>query len=186
MLLNSCLFYIWQHFVSGWGPVKGGWGGIASLPENIFHSDLWEIYNMEFSLYTRVPSPRLFFYIVRKWKCEKLFYLEMLRSHENLIFSFFCLIIIYHVLVYHFLSSYDPKSSKMLMTWIGALLSAWYCQWAPEMKMMKGRQGRVSRAEHHLLAVTGTKIKTWGAFGWGVGKHCFVTQTDELLQRQIN
>lgn len=100
MLLNSCLVYIWQHF--GWGPVKGRWGGIASLPESIFLSDLWEIHNMEFSLYTRVPSPWLFFYIVRKWKCKKLFYLEMLRSHENLNFSFFCLVITYHVLVSHF------------------------------------------------------------------------------------
>lgn len=45
---------------------EGGVRRNTSLPENIFPSDLWEIHNMEFSLYTRVPSPRLYFYIVRK------------------------------------------------------------------------------------------------------------------------
>lgn len=62
------------------------WRGVrrkTSMPENIFPSDLWEIHNMEFSLYTRVLSTRLFSYIIRKRKCRKLFYLEMLTSHEN-------------------------------------------------------------------------------------------------------
>lgn len=45
---------------------EGGRGGIAAMLENIFPSDLWEVHNKEFSLYTRVPSLRLFFYIVRK------------------------------------------------------------------------------------------------------------------------
>jgi len=41
------------------------------MPENIFPSDLWEIRNIVFSLYTRIPSTELFFYIERKCKYNK-------------------------------------------------------------------------------------------------------------------
>lgn len=76
----------------------GVWGGIASMPENIFPSDSWEIHNMEFSLYTRIPSTKLFFHIERKWKCKKLYYLEMLAPHKNsnVVFFLFC----YHLLYF--------------------------------------------------------------------------------------
>lgn len=59
------------------------------MPENILLSDLWEIHNMEFSLYTRVLSTRLFSYIIKKLKCRKLVYVEMLVSHENTNVVFF-------------------------------------------------------------------------------------------------
>lgn len=39
------------------------------MSENIFPSDLWEIHNMEFSLYTRIPRPRLLFFFLH---CEEM------------------------------------------------------------------------------------------------------------------
>lgn len=67
------------------------------MPENIFRCDLWEMHNMEFPLYTRIPSTKLFFYVERKWKCKKLFYLEILAPHENsnVVFFLFCYYLLY-------------------------------------------------------------------------------------------
>lgn len=49
----------------------GVWGRIASMPENIFLFDLWEIRNMEFSLYTRIPSTKLFFWYGNGMEMQK-------------------------------------------------------------------------------------------------------------------
>lgn len=36
------------------------------MPENIFPSDLWEIHNMEFSLYIRIPSIKFIYLFTLK------------------------------------------------------------------------------------------------------------------------
>lgn len=167
MLLNSCLLCIWQHFVSGWGPVKGG-EEEQRLCLKIFSLLIYErftIWNFLFTLEFQAPDS--FFTLWGDENARSCFTLKCSDLTKIPIWSFFRFVITYHVLVSHILASYNLKSSKMLVTWISALLSAWYCQWTLEMEMMKGRQGRVSRAEHHLLAITVTKIKTWGAFRWG-------------------
>lgn len=40
------------------------------MPENILHSDLWEILNTEFSLYTRIPSTKFLFFSLHLKKIE--------------------------------------------------------------------------------------------------------------------
>lgn len=67
------------------GEDRWGVGGErASMPENIFSSDLRGFYNKEFSPYSRIPNN---FYVERKWTCNFFLILRCWYLKCDLFFS---------------------------------------------------------------------------------------------------